>query len=116
MTQLNTSLVAVVILNWNGRHHLETYLPSVVAHTSSEHVIWVLTMKQRRQRVVASGTSFRVKVPSWAKQGFAEGYNQALAHCRRCLCLAQFGRARGRTVVELCLRSWKRSRGVWQVR
>ena len=33
MTQPNTSSVAVVILNWNGRHHLETYLPSVVAHT-----------------------------------------------------------------------------------
>ena len=28
--------VAVVILNWNGQHHLETYLPSVLKHTPAD--------------------------------------------------------------------------------
>ena len=32
---------AVVILNWNGRHHLETYLPSVLEHTSADIDLWV---------------------------------------------------------------------------
>ena len=36
MTTSTSPRVAVVILNWNGRHHLETYLPSVVEH-SREH-------------------------------------------------------------------------------
>ena len=30
--------LAVVILNWNGRKHLERYLPSVVEHTTAEDV------------------------------------------------------------------------------
>ena len=33
--------VAVVILNWNGRAHLETYLPSVLEHTLEEAEVWV---------------------------------------------------------------------------
>ena len=33
--------VAVVILNWNGRDHLETYLPSVLEHSGSEADVWV---------------------------------------------------------------------------
>ena len=28
--------VSVVILNWNGRRHLERFLPSVVAHTTGD--------------------------------------------------------------------------------
>ena len=28
--------LSVVILNWNGRHHLERYLPSVVTHTEGD--------------------------------------------------------------------------------
>lgn len=34
---------AVVILNWNGVKHLQTYLPSVIEFSSNEHVeIWVV--------------------------------------------------------------------------
>ena len=29
------STVAVVILNWNGKKHLETFLPSVVRYSQS---------------------------------------------------------------------------------
>ena len=34
------SSVAVVILNWNGKNHLETFLPSVVEH-SKNAVIYI---------------------------------------------------------------------------
>ena len=73
--------LAVVILNWNGRKHLERYLPSVVEHTTTEGVeiiiadngstddslIW-LRMKYPELRVVRLDRNY----------GFAEGYNRAL--------------------------------------
>ena len=73
--------LAVVILNWNGRKHLERYLPSVVKHTTAEGVeiviadngstddslIW-LRMKYPQLRVVRLDRNY----------GFAEGYNRAL--------------------------------------
>ena len=31
--------VAIVILNWNGKKHLETFLPSVVKHSEDAHLI-----------------------------------------------------------------------------
>ena len=82
MTQMNTSSVAVVILNWNGRHHLETYLPSVVAQTSSEHVIWVADNGSSDDSVSwLREHHSEVKVLELGQNwGFAEGYNQALAH------------------------------------
>ena len=40
MTNLPPSpTVAVAILNWNGVHHLEHYLPSVVAHSPEAEVV-----------------------------------------------------------------------------
>ena len=117
MTQPNTSSVAVVILNWNGRHHLETYLPSVVEHTSSEHIIWVAGQRKRgRQRVVASRASFRGPAARVGpKLGFAAGYNEGLAHRCRCLCVAQFGRAHGRSLGRACVGGDERTRGMWRV-
>jgi GT2 family glycosyltransferase len=32
---MNTSKVAIIILNWNGREHLENFLPSVVKYSSN---------------------------------------------------------------------------------
>ncbi|MBR4843606.1 MAG: glycosyltransferase family 2 protein [Alistipes sp.] len=75
------SKLAVVILNWNGRKHLERYLPSVVEHTTAEGVeiivadngstddslIW-LRMKYPELRVIRLDRNY----------GFAEGYNRAL--------------------------------------
>lgn len=74
--------VSVVILNWNGRHHLERFLPSVVEHTMSEAAI-----------VVADNGSTDDSL-AWLKEnhpavqtitldsnyGFAEGYNRALKY------------------------------------
>ena len=37
-----TRSTAVVVLNWNGVNHLQTYLPSVLTHTPSDVAIWVV--------------------------------------------------------------------------
>lgn len=73
--------LSVVILNWNGRKHLERYLPSVVQHTVGEGVEVVvadngstddslawLQMNYPDVRVVRLDKNY----------GFAEGYNRAL--------------------------------------
>lgn len=76
----NNNTVAVVILNWNGRHYLEKFLPSVVAH--SEPLAEV---------IVADNASTDDSV-EWLEQnfpslriiklnenyGFTGGYNRAL--------------------------------------
>lgn len=72
--------LSVVILNWNGRRHLERYLPSVVAHTEGDAEV-----------VVADNGStddslqwLRLNYPDvWVirldrNYGFAGGYNRAL--------------------------------------
>lgn len=73
--------LSVVILNWNGRKHLERYLPSVVEHTmgddievvvadngsTDDSVLW-LRMVYPQLRVVRLDRNY----------GFAEGYNRAL--------------------------------------
>lgn len=73
--------IAVVILNWNGKALMEKFLPSVVAHTSTD----------RAEIIVADNGStddsiemLKVKFPTVGlirldkNYGFAEGYNQAL--------------------------------------
>lgn len=71
---------AVVILNWNGRQHLEQFLPSVIKHTP----------RQVRIIVADNGSSdnsvsfVKVNYPSIEiielkeNHGFAKGYNLAL--------------------------------------
>lgn len=72
--------LSVVILNWNGRHHLERYLPSVVAHTAGDAEV-----------IVADNGStddslqwLRLTYPDVGvirldrNYGFAGGYNRAL--------------------------------------
>ena len=72
--------LSVVILNWNGRRHLERYLPSVVAHTEGDAEV-----------VVADNGStddslqwLRLNYPEVGvirldrNYGFAGGYNRAL--------------------------------------
>uniref|UniRef100_UPI0040561C04 glycosyltransferase family 2 protein n=1 Tax=Alistipes sp. TaxID=1872444 RepID=UPI0040561C04 len=72
--------LSVVILNWNGRAHLERYLPSVVAHTSGDAEVVVadngstddslqwLRLNYPEVRVVRLDRNY----------GFAGGYNRAL--------------------------------------
>lgn len=72
--------VKIVILNWNGRAHLERFLPSVVAHSNGASI------------VVADNGSSDDSVPFVRERypqvelllldrnyGFAEGYNRALS-------------------------------------
>ncbi|MBQ2239439.1 MAG: glycosyltransferase family 2 protein [Alistipes sp.] len=72
--------LSVVILNWNGRRHLERYLPSVVAHTEGDAEV-----------IVADNGSaddslqwLRLNYPEVGvirldrNYGFAGGYNRAL--------------------------------------
>ena len=73
--------VAVVILNWNGRHMLERFLPSVTSCTTGDAEVVVadngstddslafLAQEYPRMRVVALDRNY----------GFADGYNRALA-------------------------------------
>jgi GT2 family glycosyltransferase len=74
--------VAIVILNWNGKKFLETFLPSVLLHSSLPGV-----------RVVVADNGSEDDSVAWLRQstpevdvicldrnyGFAEGYNKALS-------------------------------------
>ncbi len=72
--------LSVVILNWNGRRHLERYLPSVVAHTAGDAEVIVadngstddslqwLRLNYPDVRVICLDRNY----------GFAGGYNRAL--------------------------------------
>ena len=74
------SRVSVVILNWNGRRHLERFLPSVVCHCPADCEVVVadngsvddslawLRLNYADVRVVKLDRNY----------GFAEGYNRAL--------------------------------------
>ena len=71
---------AVVILNWNGRQHLEQFLPSVVQHTPPQVRIIVadngstddsLSFIERHYPTIEI---IRLE----ENYGFAEGYNRAL--------------------------------------
>ena len=71
----------VVILNWNGRHMLECFLPSVTAHTTGDAEVIIadngstddsLAFLQQHYptlRIIALDRNY----------GFADGYNKALA-------------------------------------
>lgn len=71
--------LAVVILNWNGRKHLETYLPSVSEHSQAFDVIVVdnastddsvsfIKEKYPEIQIISNNTN----------EGFAKGYNDGL--------------------------------------
>ena len=71
---------AVVILNWNGRQHLEQFLPSVVEHTPASAQIVVADNGSTDDSVAFlrehHPTISIIALPK--NYGFAEGYNRAL--------------------------------------
>ena len=71
--------VAVVILNWNGKHLLEQFLPSVIEH-SKEAPIYVVDNASTDDSVEFVKTRFPsvqlIRNPE--NGGFAKGYNDAL--------------------------------------
>ncbi|MFR9650049.1 MAG: glycosyltransferase family 2 protein [Rikenellaceae bacterium] len=72
--------VAVIILNWNGEHHLLEFLPSVVASTPREVDIIVADNGSTDGSVQMLASNFpEVEIISLDRNyGFAQGYNLAL--------------------------------------
>ena len=72
--------LSVVILNWNGRRHLERYLPSVVAHTEGDAEVVVAdngSTDDSLQWLRLNYSDVRVMRLD-RNYGFAGGYNRAL--------------------------------------
>lgn len=71
---------AIVILNWNGRQHLEQFLPSVVAHTPQQVRIVVADNGSTDYSIAfVEHTYPDIDIIRLDKNyGFAEGYNRAL--------------------------------------
>lgn len=72
---------AVIILNWNGREHLRTFLPSVVAATPSGVRIVVADNGSTDDSVdIVRNACPQVEILELgANHGYAEGYNRAVA-------------------------------------
>ncbi|MBO3697985.1 glycosyltransferase family 2 protein [Roseivirga sp. E12] len=73
------STLSVVLLNFNGRHHLESFLPSVVKY-SIPHEVVVVDNGSTDGSIEFIKTSFpQVKIIAFEKNlGFCGGYNKAL--------------------------------------
>ena len=71
--------VAVVILNWNGLKHLETYLPSVVKY-SENATVYMADNASTDDSILFTEKNFpTVKIiRNNSNGGFAKGYNEAL--------------------------------------
>lgn len=74
------SKTKVVILNWNGRAHLERYLPSVVRHTMPQYGVVVADNGSTDSSLEYVAETFpEVEIVRLDRNyGFAEGYNRAL--------------------------------------
>lgn len=73
--------LAIVILNWNGKELLNTFLPSVIAY-SQEATIYVADNASSDDSVAFVKQEFpQVKIIQNTENfGFAKGYNEALKH------------------------------------
>lgn len=81
--------LSVVILNWNGRRHLERYLPSVVQHTRGEAEVVVADNGSTDDSLAWLAENYpQVRVIALdANYGFAGGYNRALTYIDSEYCL-----------------------------
>lgn len=71
--------IAVVILNWNGRSHLERYLPSVVEHTKDARIIVADNCSTDDSIKFLERTYPTIELIRLTENhGFAAGYNEAL--------------------------------------
>ena len=76
--------IAIVILNWNGKHHLEKFLPSVIKNNIVGAAIYVADNASTDDSVDFLKKSFpEVKIiQNSSNDGFAKGYNQALKYIK----------------------------------
>lgn len=72
--------IGIVILNWNGKALLETFLPSVVKHSGKSAAIYVADNASTDNSIAYVQQHFpEVKcIELDQNYGYAEGYNQAL--------------------------------------
>jgi GT2 family glycosyltransferase len=77
---LDQPSVAIVILNWNGKHHLEQFLPSVLTTTYPNYKILVADNGSTDHSVDYLKQNFPQVGLILLKEnhGFARGYNEAL--------------------------------------
>lgn len=73
-------LVAIVILNWNGRHHLQQFLPSVLTTSYPNYQLIVADNASTDDSIPFLQQKYpHVKILQLEKNfGFAGGYNKAL--------------------------------------
>lgn len=81
MNSFDLPKVAVAILNWNGKHHLATYLPSVLQTDYSASRIWVIDNGSTDDSVSWLKETYGdqielVRLPH--NLGYAGGYNEGL--------------------------------------
>jgi len=72
--------VAIVILNWNGKHHLEKFLPSVLSTTYPNYRLIVADIASGDESVefLENHYSSIEIIRLETNYGFAKGYNEAL--------------------------------------
>lgn len=73
--------IAIVILNWNGEKLFDTFLPSVIRHSSSENIEIIVADNGSTDKSIKHLNQFfpSVKIIDLkTNYGFAEGYNQAI--------------------------------------
>ena len=70
---------AIVILNWNGEKHLETYLPSVAKHSQGARIFVADNGSTDGSKGIVDRFDNVAWLPLPQNYGFAEGYNRALA-------------------------------------
>ena len=77
---MQTPLVAIVILNWNGRKFLEKFLPSVIASIYSSKKIIVADNASTDDSVKFLQENYPqvLIIQNKSNEGFARGYNTAL--------------------------------------
>lgn len=75
--------VAIVILNWNGKHFLEKFLPTVIECSLNTSII-VADNQSTDESVVFLKNNFPMVtiIQNHSNDGFAKGYNDALKHVK----------------------------------
>lgn len=84
MAEPTRALITIVILNWNGKHWLETFLPSVIAAAGPQQELLVVDNGSTDDSVSYLATAFPdVSVLELSENyGFAEGNNKAMPHVK----------------------------------
>jgi GT2 family glycosyltransferase len=77
-----TPSVAIVILNYNGQHYLEKFLPKVIGYSQGNHAIWIADNASTDQSLDWLNTHYPElnTLTINENKGYAGGYNEAAPH------------------------------------